>query len=594
MVKKVLAVIFGLFVFFVSPLSVYAQSGANGDANGDGKVDNLDYNIWLGYYGQTVNDGVKSGDFNLNGLVDGIDYTIWLTTYGTVITPPPSQTPGATPGSYETMSIPANRIPKWDAGYRGTIPNVAVCANITNYGGSGLDTSDDSAALKSAITACKTVGGAVFVPAGTYYLAGQFVVPSGVVIRGEGMGKTNFLVTPASGLDVFLAKGSQGSPVSLTQEEAAGSTSLTLASTSSVRVGQNIILVMENSADLYLPDRATARGQIFKVASISGNQITLDAPLRLTYALSVSPRIYPLTTVNNIGFEHFTVKNLVSNGDSSSTIQLSYVENAWIRGVESAYSSEHHLNVQRSRHVTVRDNIVHDSFNFGGGGQAYGIHMDDYSADNLIVNNALYMLRHALITSKGTSGNVYAYNYSTKANSQIDQIGLSDMPMHGGYGYENLFEGNVVEWITLDDAHGMNGPHNTFYRNRTTKAPYSNPTDHYRAGLDFGERSDSANILANTLEGRIDISNTLKDEWIEKNFIIRGGIYGSTTGNTILDNIQGISAATWNLTPSLYFTSPPDFWGNTSWPAVGADVDSKLKTNGQPYNKIPAQLLINF
>jgi endoglucanase len=53
----------------------------NGDANADGKVDGIDYVIWLIHYGQNVVNGSASGDFNADGKVDGIDYVIWLDNY---------------------------------------------------------------------------------------------------------------------------------------------------------------------------------------------------------------------------------------------------------------------------------------------------------------------------------------------------------------------------------------------------------------------------------------------------------------------------------------------------------------------------------
>ena len=52
-----------------------------GDANKDGKVDGVDYVIWLNNYNKSVNNGSVSGDFNLNGKVDGVDYVIWLNNY---------------------------------------------------------------------------------------------------------------------------------------------------------------------------------------------------------------------------------------------------------------------------------------------------------------------------------------------------------------------------------------------------------------------------------------------------------------------------------------------------------------------------------
>jgi hypothetical protein len=53
-----------------------------GDANGDGKVDGLDYVIWLNNYGTTTTGGASKGDFNGDTKVDGLDYVIWLNNYG--------------------------------------------------------------------------------------------------------------------------------------------------------------------------------------------------------------------------------------------------------------------------------------------------------------------------------------------------------------------------------------------------------------------------------------------------------------------------------------------------------------------------------
>lgn len=51
-----------------------------GDANGDSKVDGLDYVIWLNNY-NTNKTGPSNGDFDNNGRVDGVDYVIWLNHY---------------------------------------------------------------------------------------------------------------------------------------------------------------------------------------------------------------------------------------------------------------------------------------------------------------------------------------------------------------------------------------------------------------------------------------------------------------------------------------------------------------------------------
>lgn len=54
-----------------------------GDANGDGKVDGIDYTVWLFHYDptRTQSGGRTIGDFDTNGIVDGIDFVIWLNNY---------------------------------------------------------------------------------------------------------------------------------------------------------------------------------------------------------------------------------------------------------------------------------------------------------------------------------------------------------------------------------------------------------------------------------------------------------------------------------------------------------------------------------
>ncbi len=52
-----------------------------GDANGDGRVDGLDYVIWVDNYGISSGASVSQGDFNRDGKIDGLDYVIWVDNY---------------------------------------------------------------------------------------------------------------------------------------------------------------------------------------------------------------------------------------------------------------------------------------------------------------------------------------------------------------------------------------------------------------------------------------------------------------------------------------------------------------------------------
>jgi hypothetical protein len=52
------------------------------DANGDRRVDGIDYVIWISNYNRNTTNRQADGDFNADGRVDGLDYVMWLTNYG--------------------------------------------------------------------------------------------------------------------------------------------------------------------------------------------------------------------------------------------------------------------------------------------------------------------------------------------------------------------------------------------------------------------------------------------------------------------------------------------------------------------------------
>ena len=52
-----------------------------GDANADGRVNGIDYVIWLNNYGNSNPQGPSQGDFNSDRAVNGVDYVIWLNNY---------------------------------------------------------------------------------------------------------------------------------------------------------------------------------------------------------------------------------------------------------------------------------------------------------------------------------------------------------------------------------------------------------------------------------------------------------------------------------------------------------------------------------
>ncbi len=109
--------------------TIGAATCISGDANCDGKVDGIDFVIWLQHYNQTSTRGPAAGDFNTDGKIDGIDFTIWLSNYGK--TAPPTLTPTPRPTNSVTPSISPTRTVSPTPITGATYP--AQILNLTNW-----------------------------------------------------------------------------------------------------------------------------------------------------------------------------------------------------------------------------------------------------------------------------------------------------------------------------------------------------------------------------------------------------------------------------------------------------------------------------
>jgi M6 family metalloprotease-like protein len=69
-------------VDFPNSTSTPTPSLLLGDANEDGKVDGVDFVVWLNNYSTQALGGRTVGDFNEDSRIDGLDYVIWLSNYG--------------------------------------------------------------------------------------------------------------------------------------------------------------------------------------------------------------------------------------------------------------------------------------------------------------------------------------------------------------------------------------------------------------------------------------------------------------------------------------------------------------------------------
>ena len=262
--------------------------------------------------------------------------------------------------------------------------------------------------------------------------------------------------------------------------------------------------------------------------------------------------------------------------------------------------------------------------------------------DVLVQNNIFLDVEAAVKSEVGAIGCVFAYNHS-----DLLDHGRSGWT-HGNYPSETLFEGNSSNGHSvIDDWWGENGPRNIWFRNRDVGSRtaglatedlkpskfadlttfIANVADNYYQ-MTLGNCTRAKTDPAyNVEDGCLALDRTGSNLWVEKNRAVKLLIkYGDMTSTTYVDesnvcthldhlgatldcagvvgpfvktrnrvdekfatNYDGISPppqwANFNIPPSLYLTSRPDWWcSQLDWPAIGADVD--IVGN---YQKIPAQ-----
>ncbi|MFN8167094.1 MAG: T9SS type A sorting domain-containing protein [Bacteroidia bacterium] len=122
--------------------------------------------------------------------------------------------------------------------------------------------------------------------------------------------------------------------------------------------------------------------------------------------------------------------------------------------------------------------------------------------------------------------------------------------MHGHYSYANLFEGNIVQNIQIDQTWGPSGPFNTFFRNRA---------ELYGILMTSGTvESDSLNFVGN------EVTNT---GLFMGNYTLAGSNHFEF-GNNVRGTIT--PAGTSSLPDSSYYLdSLPRFWNSSLFPTIG-------------------------
>lgn len=451
-------------------------------------------------------------------------------------------------GNSISTLLPENNFVNWSiAGVEGGIPTYTQQIDVTAAGVIADNSTDNTAALQQLIDNA-TAPTVLFFPEGTYAFEGTIVFSDSVVIRGECPQNTilNFDLNGAAAPSfLWNSNDISSSTVLILSGFTKGSTSITVSNASTFTVGEYIEITQDNDpelmytrADWNVSWAQDVVGQMCEITAIDGNTISLKYPLMYDFNASLNPKANAAKMISGAGLENLKVFRADDGNDYN--LRFDYAVNCWIRNVEGDYCDRGHVVLNQSAHIEVRESYFHHAHNYGGGGHAYGINLQDHSTSCLFENNIFHFLRHTFLAKEGAIGNVFSYNYSREPNGSENDIAL-----HGHFGLMNLMEGNVVQKMIAGDFWGPSGPGNTYFRNRVEASD-----------IVMQDATHAQNIIGNEIiNGGITIIDS-DDIWSLSN----------KNSSGFIDNVfQGVMA------PSLYLNEQPEFLNGSVFPFIGPE-----------------------
>jgi PKD repeat protein len=523
------------------------------------------------------------------------------------------------PVSSTSDILPQDRLYDWTyAGVPGGIPN-----RTTIY--KTLTTANTLAQVNSAISACPS-GQVVYLSAGTYSF-GQitFGAKSGVTLRGAGAGKTIIRPNTDNGIVHEMIEFSESAGKAVSSGYTKGSTVITLASApSSHFIAGNLIVLAEDASankwgtgigtyyrvgfpsgsNIYNLTSTRVFHHTNRIVNVSGNKITLAAPLPMDFTASLNIKAYaPISDAHTslCGVENLTVDCM---GSRDCPIHFQGADRCWVKNVEVKNvegADIGQIRIDWSFQCEIRRCYIHDATGWPSQTDGYASSFNYGSSNCLIVDCITYRVAD-LCETNGASGCAYLYNYGLEHNRASDYARGITLD-HGPHGYMNLAEGNVLCNVVQDGYHGSTS-HGVMFRNHLNGENMAQPkivnlcrgAYHFSVvGNVLGDPSwnpryyeqpnnpdyDSAIYAlgfptadSTSFAGYSSVpwnawnkSTSVPDPDVATT-LLRHGNYDYSGKTVIWDS----SITSHTLPASLVYTSKPDFFGSLEWPPIGPDV----------------------
>ncbi|MEO1260653.1 MAG: T9SS type A sorting domain-containing protein [Bacteroidota bacterium] len=466
-----------------------------------------------------------------------------------------------------TQNIPANKLTDWSKAGLLDPPPVFDTVNVAANGIIGDGSTSNSLALQQLMESHDdpTV---FFFPAGNYFFDQAISLSTGQVLKGASAEETVFSFDLNGENDAIEISGNVTSVRSnINADNPEALNNFSVESVGAFHADDFIRIQFDDSQLVTSSWAEKSTGQVLKILGFGGDKIVTSNLIRRAIHLSENPYVEKIDPVQFAGIECLHIERLDMTMVQTSNILLEFAANCWVKGVSSHNGNFAHVELENCAHVHVTGCHFKDAFNYGSGGQGYGVVLEFNTSDCLVDNNVFDHLRHSMLLQAGANGNVLSYNYSI--NPFWNEVGLpedsaGDLVLHGNYPYLNLFEGNVVQNIVIDDSHGANGAGNMFYRNRA---------ELYGIFMNDGVPSDGQSFIGNEITstnfflGFYDLAGINHFE------------YGNNVkGAVVPDGTQSISSN------SLYLTESPAYFS-----AINLEIPSVGFPNNLNMGTIPAQ-----
>ncbi len=433
--------------------------------------------------------------------------------------------------------IPPDRATEWSrAGFHTPPPDPTRFLSLLDFGAVGDGATPNNAAMVAALAAAEGEMTLISIPPGNYLFTSGIVLHDSVIVRGAGADSTTLTLAESGFGHGLRAVGTEDTThYWLTANAVRGSAHLSMA-TSGLAVG-DLIRLYRDDAELVVSSWALGTtGQLVEIEAVQVDGVDLVSPLRAGYTVVGAAYARKLRPVRYCGIECMRIIRTDATVDQYSNIFFQRASHCWVRGVESANCNFAHIDLFTSANCEVSGCYLHDAQDYGNGGKAYGVMAYFTAGENYIYDNIFKHLRHSMIVETGANGNVFAYNRSVDpywTDVALPANSAGEIVCHGDHPYLNLFEGNVLQNIVIDDSHGRNGPFNTLFRNRASL---------WGILMNSAPASDSMNIVGNDVTGL---------------FVLNGGghlSFGNIANGTITP------AGTGNLNElSYHLTTLPPF-----------------------------------